>query len=579
MMLARKQWLVFCYALLLVGAAVLPFAQRGCLGLVVNESVSSSGTVLGFPRHYVALGALLLCAGFVPVCHALQEYVRKLFRFFLEARVETCFMDKRAELDVAMHEDPACNDIYTRVSENRWRLQNFLDRHLFIVQDIAEVGIAAVVLLGIDWRISLLVLLGTVPELAVGIVYGRDVWGMYGSNAEVRRRYHDALGRFNRLPDLVELKLYGLQTYFRNFAIQLLESFQAEESKADRKKLFMQVGAVVVSYATLGFAVFWFFGRVARGEIPIGTFVFVMGIIEQFSRSSAGMFRNLGRQFEDNIFVADFFSWLERRPKIVEPAEPKRSKRAGPPEIVFENVSFSYPGAEKPVFRDMSFTINPGERIALVGKNGVGKTTFVKLLCRFYDPTAGRILVDGVDLREMSIEGWHDRLGVLFQQYAHYYTQAGEAIRLGRVAGPHGDHGIERAATRAGAHEVIEAWEKKYETQLGKQFVGGKELSIGQWQKLAMARAFYRNAQVLVLDEPTSSIDAEAEYQIFKDLESSVNRQSMIMISHRFGTVRNVDTIYVVEDGGILEAGNHTTLMAREGRYSQLFLRQAERYR
>lgn len=571
--------LVLVYFATLIMLAIIPFVKSALFGLAVNETVTSTGTFFGVGKHYAALGGMLFCAALAPLFQAFQQYARKMLRFSLEKNITDILMRKRSELDMATHENPAQNDVYVRVHENHWRIQNFLERYLYFSQDLLEVVIASIILIGIDWRVGFLVMIGTMPELIVGIRYGRDAWGIYDGKAEVRRRYYDATGRFNHLPDLIEMKLYETQNYFRELAIGLLESFQIREKQTERRKLGLQSISVIIGYLTLGVSILWFFQGVVSGAIKIGTFIFIMTSIEQFGRSMSGLFRNLGSQFEDNLFVSDFFDWLAYEPRVRLSEKPVLLRKSEPPEIVFDSVTFGYQGCDKSLFHNLSLCIQPGEKIALVGENGAGKTTLVKLLCRFYDPQEGRILINGVNLRDLDIRIWHDQLGVLFQEYAHYYMQVHEAIRIGRIAGPHSERMIKRAAERSHSHEFIKKWEKEYNTQLGNQFEGGKEPSIGQWQKLALARVFYRNPKVLILDEPTASIDPEAERKIFEDLEASINNQTVIMISHRFGSVRGADTIYVLKDGGILESGNHDALMKKNTRYAELFRFQAERYK
>jgi len=241
-------------------------------------------------------------------------------------------------------------------------------------------------------------------------------------------------------------------------------------------------------------------------------------------------------------------------------------------------VSFSYPKSQKKVIKNLNFKIRSGENVALVGKNGAGKTTIVKLLCRFYDVTSGQILINGTNIKDLDIKDWYKYLGTLFQEFIKYDFTVKENITLGKSN--NFDSGkMLLAAKQSGANKFIEDFPKKYDQLLGKQFEGGVELSIGQWQKIAIARAFYESPPILILDEPTSAIDAESEYQIFKNLAKEYKNKSLLLISHRFSTVRNADRILVIDNGEIVEEGSHQELIKNEGKYANMFNKQAVGYK
>ena len=246
---------------------------------------------------------------------------------------------------------------------------------------------------------------------------------------------------------------------------------------------------------------------------------------------------------------------------------------------MFDRVGFRYPTGAAMVLQEVSLAIRPGQVVALVGENGSGKTTLAKLLCRLYDPTAGTITLDGIDLRRFDCTALRGEIGIIFQDYAHYNVTARENIWVGNTDLPPDDPGIVAAAQRAGAHEMLAALPRGYETKLGKGFGNGTELSIGQWQQVALARAFLRNAQIIVLDEPTSSLDAKAEYAVFQNFRQLASGRTAILISHRFSTIRMADRIFVLQNGKITEDGTHEELMLRGGTYARLYEIQAHCYR
>jgi len=291
------------------------------------------------------------------------------------------------------------------------------------------------------------------------------------------------------------------------------------------------------------------------------------------------MLSGLSGLYEDHLFLRSLYEFLDLGRVVVEPQVPKavpRPLRAG---IVFDHVSFQYPTGTRKILQDITLAIHPGESVAIVGDNGSGKTTLIKLLCRLYDPTGGTITIDGVDVRDFNTEALRRHIGVIFQDYSHYYVTAAENIWFGDVETPP-EHGrITAAARHSGADDVIMKLPQGYDTVLGKLFDHGEELSIGEWQKIALARAFMRDAQILVLDEPTSALDAYAEYETYKQFRRLAEDRTAILISHRLSTVKMADRIYVLDDGRIAEHGSHDRLIREGGRYARLFESQARHYR
>ncbi|HZY68845.1 MAG TPA: ATP-binding cassette domain-containing protein, partial [Devosia sp.] len=279
------------------------------------------------------------------------------------------------------------------------------------------------------------------------------------------------------------------------------------------------------------------------------------------------------------LYLDDLYSFFDIKPTITEPASPKRFPTPLREGIVFDNVGFRYPGSERFVIRNLNLTIRAGETIALVGENGAGKTTIVKLMTRLYEAEEGRITIDGTDIREFSSEDLRRNIGVIFQDFLRYSFTARDNIGVGRIEEAADLPRITRSAEQSLANEVIEKLPGRYDQQLGKQFVGGQDLSGGEWQKLAIARAYMREASIIILDEPTAALDARAEAEVFSRFKSLSESATALLISHRFSTVRMADRIVVLEEGKVLEAGTHQELMALRGHYAELFELQAAGYR
>ncbi len=575
----EKRGTTFAIGFFLLFVSIMPFFASGVRGLVINELVKVAGGRIVSDYLLLLITALLLFGFLPPLFSTIQNYFSRRLWLFLGEHFEIWLLERTGSIDVALHEDPKHSDLFTKVRENGvFRIQNFVDRQFFLVANIIEVLAAAVIIFAFQWWIFLVIFIAMIPELFAEISYGQRVWGIFNARAEVRRRYWSMQRHFNWLPWLIELKVFQNTRHFLSRLSDLLGSFMKEQAAIDRKKLLIRTLTAGLSQTATAFTSGLFIFQVINGNLQIGTLTFLLASLGSLRQSLSGFFGNLGRQYQDSLFVTDIFKLIDTKPAIFQPKPGIMLPDNHTPEIIFENVTFVYPGRDTPVLKNFSLTIAPGEKIALVGGNGAGKTTLIKLLCRFYDPTEGRILVNGSDLRHIDLESFYHLMGVLFQDYASYHFVVKEAIGVGRMDKQNLSQKVKEAAHASEADIFIEEWEKKYEQMLGKEFTGGVQPSIGQWQKLALARTFYRDPRVFILDEPTSSIDAESEAKIFEKLESLPDDRSVILISHRFSTVRQANRICVIEDGHASEIGTHQELLKKNGTYARLFKIQAKGY-
>jgi ATP-binding cassette subfamily B protein len=376
-----------------------------------------------------------------------------------------------------------------------------------------------------------------------------------------------------------EIRLFDLGSFFSQWYLQIRKQLYKERLAIATGRSF----SYFFAQATAGILVFAIFAYIIyqtiQGVLLLGDLVLYYQALQRGQNNLRGLLTSISGLYEDNLFLANLYEFLDLKPKVVEPAHPKLMPRPMQSGMVFDRVSFQYPDTTRQTLKDINLAVRPGETIALVGENGSGKTTLIKLLCRLYDPTSGSITVDGIDLSQFKIADLRRQIGVIFQDYAKYYFTAEENIRLGNIDIPKGHENIVAAARRSGADEVITRLPKGYDTILGKLFDQGEELSIGQWQKVALARAFLRDSQVIVLDEPTSAMDPKAEYEVFKKFRELIKDQAAILITHRLATVRMADRIYVMDRGSIVESGTHEELMQLKGTYAHLFEIQARNYR
>jgi len=447
-----------------------------------------------------------------------------------------------------------------------------------VQQAITLVSLIALLLRFSPW-LAVIVFVAAIPSFLSQSQYAERAFRAVSRRAPESRllNYLEMLLTGNET--VKEIKLFGLgQTLLERYQT-LFTKFYEEDRAIAQKRTIAGLGWGMLSSLVYYGSYAWIVLRTVAGLITLGDMSMFLSIFRQSQHSISSLLDSLNRLYESNLFLDNLITYLELEPVLVAPVNGPMAPEPIRHGIEFRNVSFRYPGSEALVLRDISLHIHPGERIALVGLNGAGKTTLIKLLTRLYDPTEGQILIDGVDLREYDLASLHQRFGVIFQDFVRYQFSVRENIGFGQIDALDDIARIQTAADRGGATEVIEALPQGYETVLGRRWEKGAELSGGQWQKIALARAFMRKAEVLVLDEPTSALDAEAEYEVFRRFGELMEGRIAVLISHRFSTVRMADRIVVLSEGRIHELGTHAELIELNGAYARLFNLQAEGYR
>ena len=499
----------------------------------------------------------------------------------LQESYELMFNRKKGMLDVARHEDPKFNDTLNTASERSvFPVLNMAESQFANAQNVIQVIIAASILFAFEWYFLAIIVIGTLPEFFIRMRYGKNIWGIFDANAKERRRYVSVRQHFSDKSNILELKAFRNVGHFIGLMSDLLTKFNNKQLSEEKSKAWLSFLGSFISIGAFGIVLAVVINQVINAHMTIGTMTFLIASIGGFSSAVSGFLLSIANQSEMSRFATEIFKVLDAEEIIKEPEHPKALDLKDAPEITFENVSFHYPDSNTLILHNLSFTIKPGERVAIIGVNGAGKTTLTKLLARYYDPTSGRILVNGIDLRELSRDEWYRYLTILSQDYAHYESfSVANMIALGNTEHDTNIGQVEKAAAMSESTSFIRAWESGFDQILGKQFENGVDPSKGQLQRLALSRALYRNPKVLVLDEPTSAVDADAEAKIFESLEALPRDHSLILISHRFSTVRSADRIYVISDGEITEKGSHSELLERNGLYAGLFKKQAHGYR
>jgi ATP-binding cassette, subfamily B, bacterial len=488
-------------------------------------------------------------------------------------------MEQASQLDLTTYENPVFYDRLERARVQATdRLAMIQQMGRLFQQIITTLSFSIALVLASPWLVLLLAM-GVLPSFI-----GETHYAFLGYAKNFRqtpaKRQMDYLRQVaGSREGAKEVKLFGLNKFFTKRFQALADQIYVEDVALSRSKLI--VGGLLGVIGTLGYygAYVYVIWRTLHGAYNIGYFTFLTVAIQQASSNLQQVFSTASGIADQALFLTDLIAFFDMKSTVDANPNGRRTPQVIQRGFEFRNVSFAYPGTERTVLKNFTLTLSPGERIALIGENGQGKTTVVKLITRLYDPTEGQIFLDGIDLREYSLEDLHRNIGVIFQDFMRFEMTARENIAVGRVDRPHQQADIESAAHKSLADTVVDKLAGGYDQMLGRRFEGGVELSGGEWQKIALARAYLRDAQLLILDEPTAALDARSELEVFERFAELTEGKMALLISHRFSTVRMADRIVVLEGGRLIEEGNHQQLMARAGVYAGMFEMQAASYR
>jgi ATP-binding cassette subfamily B protein len=575
-------WTAANFGLILV-QGLLPLLSLYLMKLIVDGvalGLAAPDKTDAIKRVILLIGIAAAVALFAAGCRSLTEIVKEAQTQVITDHIADIIHGKSVAVDLEYYEDPQYYDTLHRAQqEATYRPASIMNSLLGLGQSGISLLALAGLLFSFHWWVAAVLFVATVPGVVLRLKHANRMYTWQRQHTQAERRaayFHWMLTDGNYAK---EIRLFGLGALFMDWFRDLRQKLRVGRLKISSQRsladLTTQASATVAIFGTLAFVAY----QTVRGAITLGDMVMYYGAFQRAQAALQEIWSSLTSLYEDNLFLANFTEFLDLEPKLAAPLTPVPFPRPIKEGILLDRVNFKYPTGDRTVLADISLRIAPGQVVALVGENGSGKTTLIKLLCRLYDPISGHITIDGVDLRRFDPQALRREVSVILQDYAHYSLTARENIWLGDISLAAHDDKIFSAARQTRADDFIQKLPRGYETVLGHEFEDQGELSLGEWQKVALARAFLRQAQLIILDEPTSWMDARAEYEVFKSFRQLFHGRMVLLISHRFSTVRLADYIYVIEGGGLAEHGTHDELIRQEGKYAQLFKIQAASFR
>ena len=575
-------WLTLALAGLAIIGGLAPAATAWLTKLFIDTVVAAAeGVVSDASGRLVMLAVAAFVVGaLASLTSTLSNITQQLLQDRMQVRVQLMVMEHAARLDLAFFERAESYDLIQQAQQQAaFRPIQMISTATGVLRSALTFGSLIALLASLGPVPALLALLSPIPSFIASSRYGWQGYQMMRRQSPLRRR-------MSYLGTLLTTDTYAKEVRLFNLGDHLVNRFAglSKQYLAEQRGLIVRrylVGFAWGTLTTLATASTFLYvaQRVIAGRLMVGDLALSIQAVVQVQSSFQALLGGLTGLYEHTLYVSTLFDLLEAKPRVLPPAEPTPLALPLRGEIEFRNVSYRYENTDRYALRDVSFHIKPGETVALVGRNGAGKTTLVKLLGRLYDPTDGQVLIDGRDIRDYDPAVLRDQIAAVFQDYAAYQFSAGENIGVGRVARLEDGPAIERAAATSGAAAIIERLPRGYQTPLGKWFEGGQQLSGGEWQKVALARGIMRDGAIVVLDEPTAALDAQAEADLFARMKEVTHGRTALFISHRFSTVRLADRIFVLQEGRLIEQGTHHELMALGGQYAELFSLQAAAYR
>jgi ATP-binding cassette subfamily B protein len=576
---AAPGW-TLAWGILLVVQGVLPAATVYLTKLLVDSlvvTIRANGAWESVRLTLVLAGMMIGIMLLTEFLRSISEWIRTAQAEFIQDHIRAVIHAKSTSVDLAFYESPDYHDRLHRVQNDAsTRPLSLLESGGSFLQNGVTLAAMIAILLPYGLWLPFILLISTLPAFYVVFQFSRRYHRWWEQTTADRRwtQYFDAMLTHSTVA--AELRLFNLGPHFQSAYQKLRQQLRTERLQLTRDQGLARMGAGLIAILITGVIMTWQVWQILQGLGTLGDLALFYQAFNRGQNLMRSLLGNVGRIYSNSLFLGNFFEFLELEPQIASPSKPLSIPPVLQKGVHFRQVRFRYPGSKREVLQNFNMLVPAGQIVAIVGANGAGKSTLLKLLCRFYDPEGGTIELDGIDIRQLSLEELHRQITVLFQFPVFYHTTAGQNIALGDLSARPDAVEIEAAARGAGAHEIIARLPQGYDTLLGKWFADGTELSGGEWQRIALARAFLRKAQIVILDEPTSFMDSWAEADWLARFRTLVEGQTAIVITHRFTTAMQADMIHVMQEGQIVESGSHHELLKQDGLYAHSWAAQMQ---
>ncbi len=563
--------------ILFILSGFFPYLSVFILGKLVNLVVTAGNVINQNIWYFVFLYALV--NAMPSIIGNIQKFFNRtrMIKFQTETSIE--FWKKRESIDIATYENPEFQDLLQRTFRNGLSpVFQITFSQLDTLRSLTSFILGTIIAVKFSPLVYFIIIFTAIPSFISDVKYAGIFWSIWAKDSPEQRKLVDLQQHITSRTPLIETKLLQSGNKILSMIRKIFTDFNLKQFGVEKNRVLKTTLTDGIAFVGFLFGLGLVVKNSLGDESQVGNLIYIIGTLVAVRRSVSEVLESISSQYENSLIIGDMITFLKTKSVIQESSNPINLKLSSAPEITFENISFKYQKSEKWSLRNVSLTFNAGDNIGLVGNNGAGKTTLVKLLCRIYDPTEGRILINGVDLKEVSTKEWWSYMAVMFQDYASYDFLVKEAIAISRPDKAVNLTKVINASKVAQSHDFIMDWKDKYDEQLGVEFKG-KEPSKGQRQKLSIAKILYRDGLVMILDEPTASVDAESEAKIFDSIENLPKDRTAILISHDFSTISQCDRIFVLDKGGLVEEGSHKELMAKKGMYSELYNLQAKRFK
>ncbi|MCA9309399.1 ABC transporter ATP-binding protein [Candidatus Saccharibacteria bacterium] len=549
------------------------FATARLGGLLAAYLTSNDTSGIWFWLFIDVAGTLAISFGFLMMAQA------RRFMYFSFVRWSTLEFHKTlCRIDLGDYFDEERRNMVNKAGQGyTWQMSELAGENLDLIYAIMRFIAITIVVSQITWWIIPLIALFLLPTLAAESRLASMQWFVWDEKGDQRHVFWGLDYLIKQARGQMELRSTQARQYVLRKLSRMNEDFYGKQESYSKQATRALIPTKILEVVGTSVGAVILLKQFLARSISLERYLFLSGALLRIGGALNNIFSTLSRMQEKLLFADNYYRLIDLQAEVVDTDDAMTVKNVVP-EIEFKNVSFTYPGQDKPVFSDLNLLIRPGEHVALVGENGAGKSTLIKLLLRFYRPSSGQILVNGVDIKDVAIESWYRQIATLFQQFNTYPFSIGENITVGNSQIKPNQKLLREAADFSGVTELVDDYPHGWDTVLDSSFEKGIEPSGGQWQRVALARAFYRRANVIILDEPTSAIDAKAEYTIFNNIFKHYKKTSALIVSHRFSTVRRADRIVVLDHGKVVEQGSHVELMNKRGQYHDLFTKQAEGY-